>query len=224
VTARGEAESVFDPRLYLVTDPAFDYEPLLPALFDAGVTMIQVRDKRASDDDLARRVERVLRRAAPYGVTVVVNDRVEVARTAGAHGVHLGQSDRSPAEARRELGPRAIVGLSLERTDHSTSNEVSYAAVSPVYATPTKTDTAPALGLDGVRSLRRTVKGPLVGIGGIDVHRAGDVVRAGADGVAVISAILGASSPVDAAREMRDAVDEVLRSRSYPRANDPNGV
>lgn len=212
MSGREPLEVTFDPRLYLVTDRAYDFEPLLPALFDAGVTMLQVRDKLASDDALVRLVERVVRVAEPHAATVVVNDRVDVARRAGAHGVHLGQSDVAPSEARRRLGAGAVIGLSLESVDHAASSDVSYAAVSPVYATPTKTDTAPALGLEGVRSLRRTVRVPLIGIGGIDVHRAGEVIRAGADGVAIVSAILGAKSPVNAARALRRAIDAARAS------------
>lgn len=207
-------DAELDLRLYLVTDPRYRFEPWLPALFDAGVTMIQVRDKSAPDAELARQVERVLELAAPFRVRVVVNDRVAVARSAGAHGVHLGRADESPVRARGALGPSATIGLSLETVDEVAPDEVSYAAVSPVFATPSKDDAAPALGLDGVRTLRARNRTRLVGIGGIDAARAEAVVAAGADGVAVISAILAADDPAGAARRLRDAVDRALSTRS----------
>lgn len=197
----------FDPRLYLVTDPRYAFEPLLPGLFEAGVTLLQIRDKRATDDDLARVVDRALEAAAPHGVPVLVNDRIEVARRTGAAGVHLGRTDGSVEAARQALGPDAIVGWSVETLDHELPDAASYVAASPVYVTPTKTDTAPALGLEGVRGLRRRTTVPIVGIGGIDVARADAVVRAGARGVAVVSAILGAPDPVASARALRAAVD-----------------
>jgi len=203
-----------DVRLYLVTDPRYPFEPWLPALFDAGVTLVQVRDKDASDSDLARQVERVLAVAAPRGVAVLVNDRIEVARKSGAQGVHLGRSDPPIATARAALGPNAHVGASLESTDQVAPSGTSYAAVSPVYATPSKDDVGPALGPPGIRAIRARHEIPLVGIGGIDAARAEDVISAGADGVAVISAVLAADDPPAAARSLREVVDRALGARS----------
>lgn len=220
----GGAPKRFDPRLYLVTDPTFDFEPRLTELFDAGVTLIQVRDKRADDDALARQVERVLERAQPFDVRVLVNDRVDVAARVGADGVHVGQSDLPTAETRKWLGEAAIVGLSVESMPPAPGVEAaSYVAASPVWTTPTKTDTAPALGLSGVRAWAAAVDLPLVGIGGIDADRAESVIAAGASGVAVVSAILAAPDPASAARALRRRVDCALRAREGERDGDHGG-
>ncbi len=218
-----------DLRVYLVTDPAYSWLPRLGALIGAGVTVIQVRAKDLSDDAVAEQVRRAIDIARPKGVPVLVNDRVEVALQTGADGVHLGQRDEGIASARRRLGKRAFIGLSIDELAQTPEEPgADYLAASPVWTTPTKLDTAPPLGLDGVRALRaRAGRRPIVGIGGITSERAPDVIDAGASGVAVVSAILGADDPVEAARSLRRSVDDALsRSRErtealFRRTQDP---
>jgi thiamine-phosphate pyrophosphorylase len=211
-----------DVRLYVVTDPG-----LVPAsaLVDAcvsavrgGATLVQLRDKQATDDDLLSQAMRLHDALQPFGVPVIVNDRVDVARRAGL-GVHVGIHDVPPAEARAELGPAAIVGWSIEDEAQLAETEqlaaCSYLAASPVWTTPTKPDAAPPLGPDGVASIRMRTELPLVGIGGItNPNRVASVIAAGADGVAVVSAVFGAPHPEIAARELREAVDGTLAERS----------
>jgi thiamine-phosphate pyrophosphorylase len=151
-------------------------------------------------------------------VQLVVNDRVDVARRAGV-GVHVGIHDTRPAQARAILGPSAIVGWSIEDeaqlTDTEQIDACSYLAASPVWSTPTKPDAAPPLGPDGVASIRMRTDLPLVGIGGItNPNRAAAVIAAGANGVAVVSAVFGSPQPEVAARELRYAVDATLAERS----------
>jgi thiamine-phosphate pyrophosphorylase len=197
----------FDPSLYLVTDPGFpSVESDLEALIEAGVTMVQLRDKELDTRSLLEVARRLLERLSPFGIPLIVNDRVDVAVAAGAAGVHLGQRDLPLNHARRILGTQAIIGVSLEHPDQS-SPDADYVAASPVFGTPTKRDTAPPLGLEGVRTISRAHATPTVGIGGIGVREASSVVRAGAAGVAVISAILGADDRPAAARALRSAVD-----------------
>jgi thiamine-phosphate pyrophosphorylase len=139
-------------------------------------------------------------------VPLIVNDRIEVAVAAGAAGVHLGQTDSSPALARARLGPHAIVGVSIEEVGEIAAVDpgiVDYVAASPVFATTTKHDVKPPLGLGGLRAVRARTHLPLVGIGGIDARNAEEVVAAGADGIAVVSALMGADDPEAAARELR---------------------
>lgn len=211
-----------DLRLYAVTDPE-----LVPAdrLVDTclaavrgGVTIVQLRDKQADDEALLAQAVELRDALAAHGVPLVVNDRVEVAAAAGV-GVHVGVRDAPPTEARRRLGASAIVGWSVEDLGQlSNAGELeacSYLAASPIWTTPTKADTAPPLGPDGVAGIRAHCDLPLVGIGGINSrNRAAAVVAAGADGVAVVSAVFGADDPRAAARALRAAVDSALAERS----------
>ena len=209
----------FDPRLYLVTDARLPDAELLArvaAAATAGVTLVQLRDKAADTarrTDLARRLIAIL---APHGIPLIVNDDVQAALASGAAGVHLGQSDMAAAAARHRLGPAAIIGLSLERLDDVAAVDpalIDYVAASPVFSTATKPDIAPPLGLAGVSRPACPDNPPLVGIGGIDVSNAAAVIHAGADGIAVVSAILGAEDSAAATRALLGAVDGALRRR-----------
>jgi hydroxymethylpyrimidine kinase/phosphomethylpyrimidine kinase/thiamine-phosphate diphosphorylase len=174
----------------------------------AGVTCLQLRDKGASDQDLAERARAVLALCRRYAVPLVINDRVELARAVQADGVHLGQGDVDPVEARRQLPESVFIGWSIEsldQIDRARTLPVDYLAVSPVFETPTKRDTAPALGLAGLRAARRMTDQPLVAIGGIDAGNIASVIDAGADGVAVVRAIEGADEPAQAAGLLRGA-------------------
>lgn len=209
----------FDPRLYLVTDglaaAGRRIEDVVEAAVRGGVTAVQLRDKGADDAALAETARRLKDRLAPAGVPLIINDRVEAARRAGAAGVHLGQSDGSPEEARRLLGPLAVIGLSVETPSQALAAaglDIDYLGVSPVFATPTKPSAGPAWGLDGLRALRAETDLPLVAIGGINAGNAASVLAAGADGLAVVSAIMGAADPEEAARLLRRIVEASLRS------------
>jgi thiamine-phosphate pyrophosphorylase len=207
-----------DLRVYLVTDPSHRELPaLVSAAIAGGVTCLQVRDKQAVPADRARAV-RQISAAVDGRVPVIVDDDVEAARAAA--GVHLGAHDVAPAAARSALGPSAIIGWSIgdvaQLEDDQQLAACDYVAASPVWSTPTKPDAGPPLGLAGVRALAERLQGrlPLVAIGGIHASNAGDVIAAGADGVAVVSAICGAEDPADAARVLRAAVDRALELRS----------
>ena len=132
--------------------------------------------------------------AQQSGVRLIINDRVDIALAAGAAGVHLGQDDLSPEAARKLLGPDAIIGYSTHNIDQAmsaTKLPIDYLAIGPIFSTTTKTDTAPVLGLDGLLAVRRAIgQFPLVAIGGITLENAREVINAGADSVAVISALL----------------------------------
>ena len=144
------------------------------------------------------------------GVPLIVNDRVDVALAIGADGVHLGQQDMSIADARRLGPPGWIIGVSAETVADAVRAEkegADYIGVSPVFATPTKTDAAPPLGLSGLRQMRAATKIPLVAIGGIHAGNARDVIRAGADGLAVVSAIVAADDPRAAATQLRQEIE-----------------
>lgn len=131
---------------------------------------------------------------------------MDIAQAVAADGVHLGQTDMPISHARRLLGQNCLIGISAESVADAIEAEqqgADYIGISPVFSTPTKTDTAPALGLEGIRQIRELVRIPLVGIGGINQSNAQQVLAAGADGVAVVSAIMAAESPRLAAQVIR---------------------
>ena len=210
----------FDPSLYLVTDPGLvPPAGLVEAVGVAianGVTIVQLRDKDAEGRALAETARALLAVMRPLGVPLIINDRADVMVAVGADGVHIGQSDLSVDDVRRVVGPTAIVGLSVEAVEHAHPTQAegaSYVAVSPVYGTPTKTDTAPPLGLEGVERVAAAAAVPVVGIGGIDATRAPGVIDAGANGVAVVSAILAAPDIGAAARTLRDGIRRAKEER-----------
>jgi len=203
----------FDPSLYLVVGRSFACGRELPELVleavAGGVTMVQLREKKADFREFLEVAQVLKRMLAHMGVPLIINDSVEVAQRVGADGVHLGQSDLPLAEARRILGPTAWIGLSVETREQALraeTLEADYLGVSPVFASASKTDTGTPWGLDGVSWLRAHSRHVLVGIGGITLNNAGSVLRAGAHGVAVISAICSAPSPGSAAKSLRQAI------------------
>ncbi len=208
-----------DWRLYLVTDRRLagprSIENIVEAAVRGGVTAVQLREKEASTCEfiaLARCLKTLL---APAGIPLIINDRVDVALACGADGVHIGQSDMEYADARRLLGPEALIGLSVETMEQAQAAEsldVDYLGVSPVFATRTKADTGSAWGLDGLAALRCASRHVLIAIGGITAQNAPLVMRAGADGIAVVSAICCAADPEAAALELRRAICHARRS------------
>ncbi len=203
-----------DPRLYLVTDRGYmgtrDIADVVRRAVAGGVTVCQLREKDCPVGELVeigRRLKAVL---APLGVPLIINDRLDVAQAVEADGVHLGQKDMPCADARRILGPEAIIGLSVETLEQARQAEdldVDYLGVSPIYPTPTKTDTEGAWGLDGLSALRRSTRHTLVAIGGIKAENAASIIEAGADGVAVVSAICASPEPEEAARRILREVE-----------------
>lgn len=196
--------------LYLVTDSSMlrgrSMQEVVLAAVAGGVTMVQLREKEASTRDfveLARALKDVLR---DKQVPLLINDRIDVALAVDADGVHIGQSDMPYDVARKMLGPNKIIGLSVENHQQvvdANGLDCDYIGVSPVFATPTKTDTATPFGLDGLREAVRTSIHPSVAIGGMNLQTAASVMACGTDGIAVVSAIMGADDPEQAARKLK---------------------
>jgi thiamine-phosphate pyrophosphorylase len=213
-SARLTPRLAFDLSLYVVIGPdstaGRDLTSVAQAAVRGGATMVQLRYKAGASEVLqsAREVIAVLR---PTGVPVIINDRVDLASALGAHGVHVGQGDTPPAEARRLLGDDAIVGLSITHFDqlaHVDPDVVDYLGVGPIFSTPSKPDAAPPIGLAELAEIARAVRLPIAAIGGITEANAADVIRAGADGLAVISAICSAENPEQAARALVARIEE----------------
>lgn len=211
----------FDLSLYLVTDRSLSLGRPLEAVVEeavkGGVTMVQLREKEASTlyfYNLAMRLKSMLK---PYNVPLIINDRIDIALACDAEGLHIGQSDMPYAVARRLLGRDKIIGLSVENVQDAidaNNLDVDYIGISPVFSTLTKTDTATALGLEGIREITRISTHPSVGIGGINLTNAQDIIRAGADGISVVSAIMSASDPQQSARQLKGIVNS-SKNNSY---------
>ena len=204
---------MFDYSLYLVTDRALSLGrstvEVVRAAIRGGVSCVQLREKGCSTREFMDEARLLKALLAGTGVPLFINDRLDVALAVGADGVHLGQNDMHIADARRLVGNRMIIGISAESVADAIRAEAEgadYIGASPVFTTPTKTDTAPPLGLDGLRAIRRAVQLPLVAIGGINADNAAQVLRAGADGLAVVSAIVSAPCPRTAAAGLRQRI------------------
>jgi thiamine-phosphate pyrophosphorylase len=201
-------------RLYLVTDQSSaggrTLTDVVAAAVQGGVTCVQLREKQLNTRDFFAQAIAFKALLAPHHIPLVINDRIDVALACGAQGVHLGQGDMPVAQARRLLPPDVFIGWSVETMDdvaHSASLPVDYLGVSPIHATPTKTDTQTPWGLDGLRQVRATTALPLVAIGGVHVGNARAVLSAGADGLAVVSALCAAQDPRVAAAALRKLMD-----------------
>lgn len=195
--------------VYLVTDHnallGRPLESIVEAAARAGVCCVQLREKHADTRTFLDRAVSLKALLTPFEIPLLINDRVDIALAARADGVHLGQSDMPCRAARELLGPDAVIGLSVETwedVEAARDSDVDYLGVSPVFPTPTKTDTKEPWGLAGLTRIRRRVRHPLVAIGGIHPGNAADVIRAGADCLAVVSAICSAQDPCEAAKAL----------------------
>lgn len=198
------------PKLYAIVDVSCFAAPLrtTTAIVDyakdlaaGGATLIQYRNKAGSTREMLAHA-REIRRALGSSATLIMNDRADICLAAGYDGVHVGQDDLSPEGARTVIGPGRILGLSthdLEQFQEADTGPADYIALGPVFATSSKKNPDPVVGLDGIRAARAVTKKPLVAIGGITRLNAASVIAAGADSVAVIADLL--SSPAKVAEE-----------------------
>lgn len=201
------------PRLYVILDAALLTVPdtdCAQSLADAGVRLLQYRNKSASSRELFDSAKKLSAQLQPQGISFVVNDRADVAALVEASGIHVGQQDLSVENARRVVGASKWVGVSthnLDQFERAAATSADYIAVGPVFSTSTKTNPDPVIGIDFIRMVRTLTDKSIVAIGGITLDRASDVIRAGADSVAVISDILLASDPGRRARQFIDILD-----------------
>jgi thiamine-phosphate pyrophosphorylase len=203
-----------DFRLYCVTGHAFlrgrRLEDVIGAAIRGGADCVQLREKDFNGRELLETGRLLRRLTREHGVTFIVNDRIDVARAVEADGVHLGQNDLPIEVARDILGPGKIVGLSTHNVREAVEAErvgADYIGLGPMRETTTKLDTEPVVGPAGLAEVRRHVRLPIVAIGGIREQDMAEIIRSGADGVAVISALIGADDVEETARRMRRIVD-----------------
>jgi thiamine-phosphate pyrophosphorylase len=218
-----------DLRLNAIVDPeragGRDLAELARQCAQGGATLIQLRDKVSETRAMVEEAKAIKNALAAFSVPFVVNDRVDVALAAGADGVHLGPDDMEVADARRLLGLNAIIGLSIKNVSEAAAAPiglVDYVGSGGVYVTLSKQQKNPPIGPEGLariiavlrdRAHRQNKELPVCGIAGIDASNAGAVIGAGADGVAVISALSLAPDPRSAARGLREVVDAMLAKR-----------
>lgn len=189
--------------LQLVLEPHPNLPWLIQEAVKGGVTCIQWRDKFFNDHDFYERAVSIKSVCHELGVPLIVNDRVDIALAVNADGLHLGQSDLPFEVARRLLPDHVSIGLSadtLEDVQHAQSLDLDYLAISPVFATQTKMNTSAPFGLEGFQRARQMSRHKLVAIGGVNASNAALLRQAGADGLAVVSAICRSENPCEVAR------------------------
>lgn len=205
------------PRLYVILDAALltvSEAECAQKLVEAGVRLLQYRHKAASSCELLEASKRLSGILVPHGISLIVNDRADIAALAGASGVHVGQEDLGVEEARRVVGATRLVGVSTHNRaqfQQAAATSADYIAVGPIFSTSTKANPDPVVGTELIRELRPLTDKPIVAIGGITLERAAEVVRAGADSVAVIGDILRAPDPGVRARRYI----ELLETANY---------
>ena len=188
-------------QLYVITDPlAIGRRSILDVVketVEGGASVVQLRDKRASDEELVETAKRLLKLTRPNRIPLIINDRIRVAKLSGADGVHLGQTDATLKEARAVLGKSALIGRSTHSEAQAMEAEkegFDYIGVGPVFKTPTK-PSYPPVGLKLVRFAAKNIRIPFVAIGGVGGENIGQVTRAGARTVAVVRAVMASPSP-----------------------------
>jgi thiamine-phosphate pyrophosphorylase len=214
-----------DLRLYALVDPeragGRALHELARLVAQGGATLVQLRDKHGDTRSMVECARAIRAALATFDVPLLINDRIDVALAAGAAGVHVGQDDMAAVDARRLLGRDAIIGLSVKTVAQAEAAAVElldYAAIGGVFATSSKDNPDPPIGAAGLARIagvfrRRAPDFPLCGIAGIDASNAAETIAAGADGVAVISALSLAPDPQAAARTLRATVDAALAQR-----------
>jgi thiamine-phosphate pyrophosphorylase len=213
-----------DLRLYALVDPAAAGGRALTDLAQriaSSATLVQLRDKQDSTRVMTEEARALRSVLEPHGVPLIINDRVDVALAAEADGVHIGQDDMAPDDARLLLGRAAIIGLSIKTAEQARTaplDLLNYVAIGGVYGTTSKDNPDPPIGINGLRVIvdvirARQPKFPICAIAGINSSNAADVIAAGADGVAVISALSLAPDPAAAAQNLRAVVDDALARR-----------
>jgi len=201
--------------LYVITDKAIagglTHAEIARRAIAGGADVIQLRDKVCGCRELSRIGRAIRTITMKTGTLFIVNDRLDVALACGADGVHLGQDDIRVGVARQIAPPGFIIGVSVGTVDEAVQAEeegADYIALSPIFSTASKNDAGPGLGLEVVREIRRSVSVPVIAIGGINLDNVRQVIAAGADGVAVISAVVGSRDIIAASRELKKRISE----------------
>ena len=210
--------STFSYELYLVTDEKAclgrDLFWIVEEAVKGGVDLVQLREKELSHGDFLQRARKLKKLLDRYSIPLIINDNLEIAKTIGALGVHVGVNDVTPQQIRKVWRSCECLGYSIEYLDQIESSEVSacdYVAASPVFSTPTKTNTMSEWGLAGVSKIKSLTSTPLVAIGGINISNAAAIIQAGADCLAIVSGICSAKDPRVAAESFKKEIQYAKR-------------
>jgi len=210
-----------DYSLYLILDPELAPPRPLAELareaIEGGVSVLQLRYKGGKSREFLKLAKRIKEISAECGIPLIINDRLDIALAAGADGVHLGQEDLPPQEARRILGSQVILGVSaasLEEAQEAEGAGASYIGLGSIFPTSSKPDAGRPIGTEIISEVSRSVRIPVVAIGGIQIDNAEEVIRKGASGVAVISAILQARDTKKAAQQLKMVIERARAERS----------
>jgi thiamine-phosphate pyrophosphorylase len=202
-----------DYSLYLVTDRGLSLgRPLIEIVKSAvrgGVTVVQLREKNATTREYIREALEIKSFLNDNNIPLIINDRIDIAMAVEADGIHIGQTDMPFETAKKIVKDSMLIGVSVESIEDAIEADMAgadYISVSPVFQTPTKKDTAPALGLRGIARISALTKKPVIGIGGINQMNCAEVIQSGACGVSIISAVCSAEDPELAARELREII------------------
>ncbi len=194
--------------LYLVISPSLisnaSVKNIIEKSVQGGVSVVQLREKNCSTKEFYSKAKLIKKLTDSLNVPLIINDRIDIAIAIDAAGVHIGQNDMPCNIARKILGSNKVIGLSIEKIDQATeanSFDIDYLGISPVFYTSTKNDISKPLGLKGVEAIKKISKFPIVGIGGIKTSNVADVIKAGVNGVAVVTAITESINPLESARE-----------------------
>lgn len=207
--------------IYLVTDQSASkgkrLESIVSDAVKAGVTCIQLREKNLDTRPFFEKAKTLKALLKNTNIPLIINDRIDIALASGADGVHIGQTDMPYDQARKLMGNTAIIGLSVETWEDvelAQDLDVNYLGVSPVFRTPTKTDTKAPWGIEGLKKIKAFSRHSLVAIGGLDETNSGPVIKAGADSIAVVSAICSADSPFEAAGRLVDIYEKTVSDKT----------
>ncbi len=209
---------MLDFSLYVITDRELSkdrtLEEVVNAALQGGVTVIQLREKKLTDREIFKMGMKIKPLIKKGGACFIINDRIDLALALDADGVHLGQRDLPLCIARKLMGEKKIIGISVKTIEEAREAETqgaNYLGVGGIYPTKTKKDTGPIGGPQRISQIRKAVSIPIIGIGGIQIHNIKDVIKAGADGIAVVSAVMGAPDIAEACRALKK---EVLRAKN----------
>lgn len=178
---------------------------------EGGVSLVQLRAKKLETHEFFELSLKARETTKKKSIPLIINDRVDIALSCNADGVHLGQDDLSVSSARKILGKKKLIGVSVNTQKEAEEAEhrgADYLGVGPIYFTQTKKDTRPPLGVEGLREIKKRVRIPILAIGGINAENAREIIKAGADGIAVVSAILATENIIKAARELAQAISQ----------------
>jgi thiamine-phosphate diphosphorylase len=213
--AHGSDAKPLDLSVYVILDRRFlrgrSLLDVARAVLRGGATILQLREKEGATREMIELARGLLEVTREAGVPLIINDRADVALAVGAEGVHVGPDDLPPEVARRLMGPERVVGFSAGTVEEALAGQqaqVDYLGVGDVFGTRTKPDAGEPIGVEGLRSIAAAVRIPVVAIGGVTAENAAQAIRAGAAGVAVISAVLSAPDPEEATRELARRVAE----------------